>query len=208
MTGARKPGPRGERAISRKPLRGECRAFSGVTWLTRVRFYPIILHTRLSGASGARHSPRPLIGEGGTSRPNLARSKRRDREVVSRRHCEARSDEAIHSFFVRYDGLLRSARNDGFNPGCLKYVVARRFTSPACGGGRIASIDAIRVGEGYPLERCVLRRHPHPGPPPQAGEGAHRRCRGTFAENQRRIISRDTPTEPACCRPVRRWCRA
>src|SRR5487761_2326114 len=60
MTVARKPGHRGERAISRKPLRGECRAFSGVTWLTRVRFYPITLHTRLSGASGARHSPRPL----------------------------------------------------------------------------------------------------------------------------------------------------
>jgi hypothetical protein len=30
-----------------------------------------------------------------------------------RRHCEERSDEAIHSFFVRRDGLLRFARNDG-----------------------------------------------------------------------------------------------
>jgi hypothetical protein len=28
------------------------------------------------------------------------------------RHCEEQSDEAIHSFFVRQDGLLRFARND------------------------------------------------------------------------------------------------
>src|SRR5258705_8392713 len=30
------------------------------------------------------------------------------------RHCEERSDEAIHSSFARRDGLLRCARNDGF----------------------------------------------------------------------------------------------
>jgi hypothetical protein len=29
------------------------------------------------------------------------------------RHCDERSDEAIHSFFVRRGGLLRFARNDG-----------------------------------------------------------------------------------------------
>src|SRR6476659_2459971 len=29
-----------------------------------------------------------------------------------RRHCEERSDEAIHSFFPRQFGLLRFARND------------------------------------------------------------------------------------------------
>src|ERR1700722_3275785 len=28
------------------------------------------------------------------------------------RHCEERSDEAIHSFFTLHDGLLRFARND------------------------------------------------------------------------------------------------
>jgi hypothetical protein len=33
------------------------------------------------------------------------------------RHCEERSDEAIHSFFARRDGLLRCARNDGPTPG-------------------------------------------------------------------------------------------
>ena len=36
------------------------------------------------------------------------------------RHCEERSDEAIHSFFARPDGLLRFARNDG-----LKYRVSQ-----------------------------------------------------------------------------------
>jgi hypothetical protein len=32
--------------------------------------------------------------------------------VLAFRHCEERSDEAIHSFFSRPDGLLRFARND------------------------------------------------------------------------------------------------
>src|SRR5882762_8870903 len=32
------------------------------------------------------------------------------------RHCEERSDEAIHSFCTRRDGLLRCARNDGSTP--------------------------------------------------------------------------------------------
>ena len=32
--------------------------------------------------------------------------------AVYRRHCEERSDEAIHSFFTPLDGLLRFARND------------------------------------------------------------------------------------------------
>jgi hypothetical protein len=33
------------------------------------------------------------------------------------RHCEEQSDEAIHSFFARRDGLLRFARNDGSSLG-------------------------------------------------------------------------------------------
>jgi hypothetical protein len=37
--------------------------------------------------------------------------------------------------------------------------------------------EARRVGKAYPLDQCVLRKHPHPSPPPQAGEGAHfHRC--------------------------------
>jgi putative endonuclease len=34
---------------------------------------------------------------------------------LPQRHCEERSDEAIHSFFPPWDGLLRCARNDGVN---------------------------------------------------------------------------------------------
>ena len=33
--------------------------------------------------------------------------------AIDGRHCEERSDEAIHSFLLWHDGLLRSARNDG-----------------------------------------------------------------------------------------------
>jgi len=49
-----------------------------------------------------------------------------------------------------------------------------RCTSPACGGGRRAQ----RGGWGKSLSRplaVVVRRHPHPNPPPQAGEGAQQR---------------------------------
>src|SRR5712691_11696582 len=42
------------------------------------------------------------------------------------RHCEERSDEAIHSFIARLDGLLRFARNDG--TGCAN---ARPMTGSA-----------------------------------------------------------------------------
>src|SRR5450759_4958696 len=56
----------------------------GVTVVTTLVCY---LHTahEAAGASGARHSLRPLIGEGGTSKAKLARNARRDREAVSER---------------------------------------------------------------------------------------------------------------------------
>src|SRR5258707_14442696 len=41
------------------------------------------------------------------------------------RHCEERSDEAIHSFFSRRRGLLRCARNDGegvWSASCQRFV--------------------------------------------------------------------------------------
>jgi hypothetical protein len=43
------------------------------------------------------------------------------------RHCEERSDEAIHSFFARRDGLLRCARNDG-----LAIVACFKIESENC----------------------------------------------------------------------------
>jgi hypothetical protein len=69
VTVANKPGRRGEHAV--KPLRGECRAFSGVTVVTNARVY---YTTRAAaGASGARHFLRPLITEGGMFPAKLAR---------------------------------------------------------------------------------------------------------------------------------------
>ena len=47
------------------------------------------------------------------------------------RHCEERSDEAIHSFFARRDGLLRCARNDG-----LAIVACFKIESENCAAVR------------------------------------------------------------------------
>jgi len=59
---ARSPGR--VRSKPLKPLRGECRAFSGVTVVTnaRVTYTP----RAAAGASGARHSLRPLFSKGRT----------------------------------------------------------------------------------------------------------------------------------------------
>ena len=64
----------------------------------------------------------------------LGRMARRGRKRVFSRHCEERSDEAIHSF-LRRDGLLRFARNDGllwlfskteYERATLSVVIARQ----------------------------------------------------------------------------------
>ena len=81
--GAKEPGPQGERENKPlKPSRGECRVFSGVTVVTNARaFYT----TRAAaGASGARHSLRPLIIRRQGILIDLALDMRRDREAVSR----------------------------------------------------------------------------------------------------------------------------
>jgi len=56
-TGARKPGPRGDRDISRKPLRRECR----LIWLNLWRLPPAFFYCRWAvGEVITRHSLRPL----------------------------------------------------------------------------------------------------------------------------------------------------
>src|SRR6202521_5275498 len=57
---ARSPGRARSKPL--KPLRGECRAFSGVTVVTNARVY--YTPRAAAGASGARHSLRPLSSEG------------------------------------------------------------------------------------------------------------------------------------------------
>jgi hypothetical protein len=88
-----------------------------------------------AGALGTRLSLRPLISQ--EFKAKLARIARRDREVVSSRHCEEHSDEAIHSFFVLCHGLLRFARNDG--PGLFDILnlkrIGGRLTHKIAGGG-------------------------------------------------------------------------
>ena len=55
-------GPREERGVSRKPLRGECRMFSGASAVnTGVHPYSTLCAHQAAGALGTRHSPRPLF---------------------------------------------------------------------------------------------------------------------------------------------------
>src|SRR5258705_13694213 len=109
-----KPGHRGEREVSRKTIAcgnaGCFRCDRGD--YARVLFY---FGREAAGALSARHSLRPLnfrrpdvLGK-----PRAHRAARSRSRIRSYRHCEERSDEAIHSFLARRDGLLRSARNDG-----------------------------------------------------------------------------------------------
>jgi hypothetical protein len=64
-TVARKPGHRGEHAICRKPLRGECRVIPRCLRCEYSCAYllPPSAH-EAAGALGTRHSPRPLLSEG------------------------------------------------------------------------------------------------------------------------------------------------
>ena len=68
---------------------------SGVTVVTMlVCFFHIAREA--AGAAGARHSLRPLTGEGGRFRAELARNARRDREAVSVNHCLKIKSVAIY----------------------------------------------------------------------------------------------------------------
>src|ERR1700686_828907 len=62
---------------------------------------------------------------------------------------------------------------------CLVTGVApSAFASPLPLAGEVDALArARRVGEISPLGQPVLRRHPHPDPPPHAGEGVHFHCR-------------------------------
>ena len=80
----------------------------------RVRTSCAIAH-ETAGAARTRLSLRPPIG--GCEIPaNLGRIAPRDCEAVSgwtNVIAESACDEAIHSFFMQRNGLLRYARNDG-----------------------------------------------------------------------------------------------
>ena len=103
---ARSPGRARRKPL--KPLRAGMPGDSGVLVVTRVRSITTSAH-EAAGATGIRRSPRPLWAE--DSSTARAHGAARSRTCVCR-HCEERSDEAIHSFVARQDGLLRFARND------------------------------------------------------------------------------------------------
>jgi hypothetical protein len=107
-----KPDRRGEHEVTVKTIARGMPGDPGVTVVTMLVCFLLFTH-EAAGASSARHSLRPLIGRVRNFKAKLARNARRDCEIVSGRHCEERSDEAIHSSYTWRDGLLRFARNDG-----------------------------------------------------------------------------------------------
>ena len=66
---------------------------------------------------------------------------------LEQRHCEERSDEAIHSFFTRLDGLLRFARNDAEGRSHLRYYPFRRIASgvSGCASGCAVANSGIAI---------------------------------------------------------------
>ncbi len=80
MTVARKPGHRGEHEATVKTIARGMPGDPGVTVVTNARVY---YTTRAAaGASGARHSLRPLMFRGRKIQVKLARFARRDREAA------------------------------------------------------------------------------------------------------------------------------
>src|SRR5216684_1719133 len=95
---ARSPGRARRKPL--KPLRAGMPGDSGVLVVARVRSTNTIAH-EAAGATGARHSPRPPWGgrfmqTSGASRREVAKSYLE----LQCRHCEERSDEAIHPSFL------------------------------------------------------------------------------------------------------------
>jgi hypothetical protein len=81
-----------------------------------------------AGAARTRSSLRPHFPEGGKPMTNLARSKRRDRGLISHRHCEERSDEAIHAFLCGQMDCFAIARNDGLDHRAISLTVVPAHT--------------------------------------------------------------------------------
>src|SRR5690348_12395770 len=87
------PAHQGERAISRKPSRRECRTVRRTCGDLLACFLPFA--RKAAGATNTRHSLRPLNFEG-EAIAKLGHFMPRERGVMgSTRHCEEQSDEAI-----------------------------------------------------------------------------------------------------------------
>src|SRR5258707_6061600 len=101
MTVANKPGHRGEHEATVKTIARGMPGDPGVTVVTNARVY---YTTRAAaGASGARHSLRPLIFRGRESKQNSGAMRgeiAKLRLESEPRHCEERRDEAIQSHYA------------------------------------------------------------------------------------------------------------
>jgi len=110
-TVAKKPGRRGELGVSRKTIargmsdRLRCPVCSCAFFAQFAR--------ETADAARIRHSLLPRLFGGRWFVQSSDAFASRECGRLPQRHCEERSDEAIHSFFARQDGLLRFARNDG-----------------------------------------------------------------------------------------------
>src|ERR1700689_5279677 len=104
---ARSPGRARRKPL--KPLRAGMPGDPGATVVTNARFF---YTTRAAaGASGTRHSPLPLGREGFMHNSGASRGGNASvYPKLEQRHCEERSDEAIHSYFhiVVWIASLRS----------------------------------------------------------------------------------------------------
>ena len=89
---------------------------SGVTVVTNARVY--YTPRAAAGAPGARHSLRPLFGEGQIFMKTSGASRRENVDLRLAVIASAAKQSIL--FFARPDGLLRFARNDG-----LKYRVSQ-----------------------------------------------------------------------------------
>ena len=107
VTGARKPGPRGERDISRKTIAWGMPDVSGASAVNTRVHTPTTERTRGCGCIGHPAFPAPSsISEGGSANNSGAIRAARTRDYILR-HCER--SEAIHSFFAaQWIASLRS----------------------------------------------------------------------------------------------------
>src|SRR5258707_2307966 len=215
-TVSNKPGHRGEREVSRKTI---ARGMPGETGVTVVTNSCVCFFTHeAAGASAARHSLRPL----NFRRRNVLGKPRAGRAARSRtyvsRHCEERSDEAIHCFFAWLHGLLRFARNDAQHAARTRSHVyegaaTRRKTAVqyASSTGR-NGVRSLRSGGARPrsfggdLAGSLLRLD-RPFRTPDAGQAGGARPRLRAALLLRAIRCADFAPRRASARPAQNRAR-
>ncbi len=148
---ARSPGRARRKPL--KPLRAGMPGDSGVLVVTRVRSTTTSAH-EAAGATGIRHSPRPLGAENFLHDPGASRRGVAKACLPSLREAKRRSNP----FFLCGDGLLRCARND-----VIMQSPHSQSSSPANGSAEWPPDDRLqRVSGGTPRSPDTKsRKQPH-----------------------------------------------